>query len=380
MRRFPRPGPSSIRPISSRTPRGGRIIRFPTGERDPDPRCTEHAAEGVRPHPAARIDERRAVLPVRRVLAEPVDSALEPGRRRCEPSSVGGGPDGHHFVVDLDSAEGLKRVSPGALGHALYLDASPLLALIDAEIESLRDPLNASAHPVIVRVRPAGQVAAQGRRQLLAAPASRQSSRRTQACGVDGQGRHRPRAHHADAAARGEEEARGRPAAVPEVEEITITVDGGYTQSAGESWTPKVHARTRSGLEFGVPHHFWQLKDRSASGCRLRAPVADASKVSPGTLVAIRDDETMRWSLVVVRRLKTRIGDRIDIGVEYVGQNPRGVTMALEAHVPSHGTHRPRTRGAPSSPPSICAKARSSRRCPSRRSSWRAPTTGRRRA
>jgi hypothetical protein len=29
-------------------------------------------------------------------------------------------------------------------------------------------------------------------------------------------------------------------------------------------------------------------------------------------------------------RLKTRIGDRIDIGVEYVGQNPRGVTMALE--------------------------------------------------
>ena len=50
----------------------------------------------------------------------------------------------------------------------------------------------------------------------------------------------------------------------------------------------------------------------------------------PGTLIAIRDDETMRWSLVVVRRLKTRIGDRIDIGVEYVGQNPRGVTMALD--------------------------------------------------
>ena len=39
----------------------------------------------------------------------------------------------------------------------------------------------------------------------------------------------------------------------------------------------------------------------------------------------------MRWSLVVVRRLKTRIGDRVDIGVEYVGQNPRGVTMALDS-------------------------------------------------
>ncbi len=84
-----------------------------------------------------------------------------------------------------------------------------------------------------------------------------------------------------------------------------------------------------------MPHQFWQLKDRSASGCRLRAPVADASKVPPGTLVAIRDEETMRWSLVVVRRLKTRIGDRVDIGVEYVGQNPRGVTMAVEGAHPA---------------------------------------------
>ena len=52
------------------------------------------------------------------------------------------GPEAHHFVVDLDSAEGLKRVSPGQLGHALYLDASPLLAMIEAEIVSLHDPLN----------------------------------------------------------------------------------------------------------------------------------------------------------------------------------------------------------------------------------------------
>jgi len=47
---------------------------------------------------------------------------------------------------------------------------------------------------------------------------------------------------------------------------------------------------------------------------------------------------------VVVRRLKTRIGDRIDIGVEYVGQNPRGVTMALDT-VPVDGTeHAKRTK------------------------------------
>ena len=42
----------------------------------------------------------------------------------------------------------------------------------------------------------------------------------------------------------------------------------------------------------------------------------------------------MRWSLVVVRRLKMRIGDRIDIGVEFVGQNPRGVTMEIDSAPP----------------------------------------------
>jgi hypothetical protein len=120
------------------------------------------------------------------------------------------------------------------------------------------------------------------------------------------------------------------PVVVPEVEEITITVQGGYTQSPGAD------ARAPDGLlepdathEFGVPHHVWQIKDRSASGCRLRAPLGDAIRAHPGALASILDDETMRWSLVVVRRVKGRIGDRVDIGAEYVGHSPRGVTMAV---------------------------------------------------
>jgi hypothetical protein len=51
--------------------------------------------------------------------------------------------------------------------------------------------------------------------------------------------------------------------------------------------------------------------------------------VHPGSLAAILDDGTMRWSLVVVRRVKARIGDRVDIGAEYVGHSPRAVTMAV---------------------------------------------------
>jgi len=121
-----------------------------------------------------------------------------------------------------------------------------------------------------------------------------------------------------------------RPGSTPAVEEITITVQGGYTESPGGDTRPPNWANELpSAYEFGVPHQVWQIKDRSASGCRLRAPVGEVGRVHPGALVAILDDETMRWSLVVVRRVKLRIGDRVDIGAEYVGQSPRGVTMAI---------------------------------------------------
>jgi hypothetical protein len=89
--------------------------------------------------------------------------------------------------VDLDSAEGLKRVSPGPLGHALYLDAAPLLASIDAEIESLRDPLNPVRIPSSFG-SPARSSCCARCRQLFARPASGQSARRAQA----GSSRSRP--------------------------------------------------------------------------------------------------------------------------------------------------------------------------------------------
>ncbi len=124
---------------------------------------------------------------------------------------------------------------------------------------------------------------------------------------------------------------------MPEVEEITITVQGGYTEPQDGDTRAAVDGSHEppSTYEFGVPHQVWQIKDRSASGCRLRAPVGDVGRVHPGALAAILDDETMRWSLVVVRRVKTRIGDRVDIGAEYVGQSPRGVTMAIAGGDPA---------------------------------------------
>ena len=243
--------------------------------------------------------------------------------------------DDDHFVLDLDSAEGLKRAPAATIGPVLRLDPAPMLAMIDAEIESLRDPANpvtvpssfGRARQMKLLRKVAGNYTPRPKRVDRRGERNRVTSTVKAIVGLSNIMRMLRHEEKKKLAARA--------APVPEVEEITITVDGGYTQSpAGGPDNADGSRDPPSAHEFGVPHHVWQLKDRSASGCRLHAPCADALRVPPGTLLAIRDTENMRWSLAVVRRLKTRIGDRVDIGAEYVGQNPRGVTMAVDAGSP----------------------------------------------
>ena len=83
-------------------------------------------------------------------------------------------------------------------------------------------------------------------------------------------------------------------------------------------------------MSSGVQGFVWQLKDRSESGCRLRGRIVNSNRVLPGALVALREHDNVPWTLAVVRRLRKRMGDRIDIGVEYVGQNPLVVNLAVD--------------------------------------------------
>ncbi len=254
---------------------------------------------------------------------------------RADAASDGEG-DGNYFVVDLDSAEGLKRATAANPENALALDPMPLLALIEAEIETLRDPRRQASVPSSF---------GRARQMTLLRKAAASFTPKPQR--VSRRGERKPLTSTVKVIVglepimrmlRYEEKKKfaARPGAAPEVEEITITVQGGYSESPGGDTRPAAWPGERqSTYEFGVPHQVWQIKDRSASGCRLRAPIVDVGRVHPGALVAILDDETMRWSLVVVRRVKTRIGDRVDIGAEYVGQSPRGVTMAIAGGDPA---------------------------------------------
>jgi hypothetical protein len=235
------------------------------------------------------------------------------------------------FVVDLGGAQGLMRLSRSAAGALRYLDPAPMLTLVSNEIVSLRD-----------RDRPADGPASFGHgRQLkllrklhtISLPKPAQINRRGERSAVRSTVKAIVGLSHIMRMLRNEERKKANVAppfapVVPEVEEITITVFGGFTESSPADMRNSGGRRSAgTDDEFGVPHQVWQLKDRSESGCGLRGQIRDSNRVLPGALVAFRERDDMPWTLAVVRRLQKRIGDRVDIGVEYVGQNPLGVNM-----------------------------------------------------
>jgi hypothetical protein len=235
------------------------------------------------------------------------------------------------FVVDLGSAQGLMRLSRSAAGALRNLDPAPMLKLINDEIVALRD-----------RDRPADGPASFGRGRQLKLLRKLHTICMPKPAQINRRGERKPAAStvkvivglsHIMRMVRNEERKKAIVAPpfmpeVPEVEEITITVFGGFTESSPAGMRHN-GGRSSPGTddEFGVPHQVWQLKDRSDSGCGLRGQIRDSNRVLPGALVAFRERDDMPWTLGVVRRLQKRIGDRVDIGVEYVGQNPLGVSM-----------------------------------------------------
>ena len=232
------------------------------------------------------------------------------------------------FVVDLGNAEGLVRPARSQAGAHRYLDPAPVLALLRDEIAKLRDPagpLDGSAP-----IRRGRQLKLLRKVHAICVPNPERVSRRgdrlplvSTVKGIVGLPQIirmlRHEKHQRTSAAT---------SSMPGVEARASTVAARIApDSPAGMGADGDHGSTEALAEFGVPHEEWQLKDSSASGCRLRGRIANPNRVLPGTLLAFRAGANLPWTLAVVRRLRKRIGDRVDIGVEYVGQNPLGVLL-----------------------------------------------------
>ena len=235
-----------------------------------------------------------------------------PGLRLTKAKNVYFEPKG--FVVDLGGSDGLKR-PPGVGGDLLYLDSSPLSVMIDQEMASLRDGA-AHSDGVAPAVR-AGQLALLTRLAILFAP---------NAVNIERRAERRPVALTAQAIA-------GFPYIVEEVRKSGQNDGTSPASSTGTENTISPFVVDAGPASFSPAGPFnaipetWQIKDRSDSGCRMRGQVDNLNRVIPGSLIAIRDNETAPWTVSVVRWFRRLMADYVEIGVEYLGRNPRFVKM-----------------------------------------------------
>jgi hypothetical protein len=243
--------------------------------------------------------------------------------------------DGHRdeicgFVVDLASSDGLQR-TPVTAGNGFYLDSLPLCAMIDQEIASLHDgaaPPRGMTHEVRV-----GQLALLNKLAVLFAPVAAVFERRGERMSLDLSVQAMAGFPFIVDELRKERQRQSRrssPVVVP-VSENTISALGEQSRS------PPFAGRADSGpaslsmtaVLAAIPQT-WQVKDRSDTGCRMRGQVDNMNRVTPGSLIAIRDSATAPWIVSVVRRFRRLMVDHVEIGVEYLGRSPRFVKLVAD--------------------------------------------------
>ena len=231
------------------------------------------------------------------------------------------------FVVDLGGTDGLKRATPGGhdlpAGDLLSFDSSPLRATIDHEMASVRE--SATLPDGATPAARAGQLALLKKLATLFAPTPVDIERRTE---------RKPVILAVQAIM-------GFHYIIDELRRNGRRHDEGFSSSVESSVSPFGHPAlapipaTGNGSSIALPitggsdglPQIWQVKDRSDSGCRMRAQIDNLNGVIPGSLIAVRESETAPWIVSVVRWFRRLMVDYVEIGVEHLGREPRFVKV-----------------------------------------------------
>jgi len=236
------------------------------------------------------------------------------------------------FVVDLDGTDGLRRAASATPRSPLYLDPSPLGALLDKELESLRSrdtPCGA-----MTPAARAGKIALLNKLKPIYAPAQVLVTRR---------GEREPVALAVQLITglpdiiqilREEARTHARAASAAELPEGAITFSplGAVTDSSALAAGADAGASPLAGgRAAGVAQESWQVRDRSDSGSRLRGQIDDLNRVIPGSLIAIREGEDAPWTVSVVRRFRRLMVNFVELGVEHIGRRPSVVKLVAES-------------------------------------------------
>jgi hypothetical protein len=236
------------------------------------------------------------------------------------------------FVVDLAGTAGLQRPPVAASETLLYLDLKPVVDSIDEELRSLRDTggiedgATPELQPVLASVLPKLRTLFSSHPVRMEWRGEREPSELITAYVVSGLAAIIRTLHEqwqeAQAMAR---------SPVPSTDETTITdLRGCWRETADVARNDPRVITLPAGAAGSPAEPAWRIKNRSASGTLLRGRIDDPYRVIPGSLIAFQGSSGGPWTIGVVRRLKRIMRSNVEIGVEHVGHNPQGVTIAVE--------------------------------------------------
>ena len=237
----------------------------------------------------------------------------------------------HAFVVDPDGDAGLVRMNRESAQACVCLDMASVLGAIGDEIASLRDAPGRRSQPS--SWKDGRQLNLLRRLNVLCTPERplivRRGVRKLTALTVEvavGMAQivreMRDKPEDVDVAA-GQAEAK--------CDDVASTTFDGSAEvpTAGSSMgVSTVTPSPPSPDVAGQPR--LTMVDRSDSGCRLHGPALAGNPILPGGLIAFRENAASPWTVAVVRRVRKRLaGKRVEIGVEYLGNDPRRIAVVL---------------------------------------------------
>ena len=238
------------------------------------------------------------------------------------------------FVVDLDGTDALKRAANATARNPLYLDPSPLEAMFDKELESLRNPDAAGA--AMTPATRAGKIALLTKLRAIYAPVHVPVTRRGEREPVALAVQMITGLPNIILVLREEARTHARVARTSEetADAITLSPLGAVTDSPAIAAAEGASAVPGASSQ-GVTHEVWQVRDRSDSGSRLRGQIDDLNRIIPGSLIAIREGADAPWTVSVVRRFRRLMVNFVEIGVEHIGRGPSVVKMVAGPSVAS---------------------------------------------
>ena len=245
-------------------------------------------------------------------IAEQLDAWCQPLRLTVTPSSS------TTFYVDLAGSTGLRRRSLAPLeGRVLFVDLRPL-------------------HALLVQNRTVLEQAVRNE------PRSESTSRHREQFGLFNKLASRIDPEYRPLARRGERKLESGPVdavvGFPSIctylrrDDAVAIAPIGTGRSFGNAMEIAVFGRAREpspGLRPGsgqppastAPGGTWEMKDISASGFRLNAPMGAASELKLNTLVAIRRHDQEAWVLGIIRRMRRLSAQEAEIGLQLIANS-----------------------------------------------------------